>query len=335
MSNSSDYGSLSIYVRELGGSVSIDLNPYADSEWEEEQRERGERIARLESPGSIPLFAGSSLSYIELDKRGISPEHWQWGAYQAERYLRHYDSWLRLEPLFVRQLHSVGRSYAIRRYAKFERLPIAAAMTAALPHGASALLHEYFVSEGLQSAPALSQRIYAILRRGLENPDATAYSKTTCVQAEIHAIATEAWGGSADMTLSRRKTRQILALSRLHFSVAESKGSSLRKLAQLEEMYATERERLCRDGPAYLHPFARFIRNWHVQHVWALTAYYPISIRHAFDRGNRHLKMNSGNAERELTVNELALVFCSTSKIEQTAREKGPRKAEADQTLPW
>lgn len=312
---------MSIYVRELGGHVSIDLNPYADQEWEAEQEEQAEHIKKLENLGTITLFAGKSISYVALDRRGISPEHWRWGAYQAERFLRHYDSWDRLEPLLMRQLHSLGRAYAIRRYARREKLAIAAAMTAALPHGMSALLHEYFLSEGLHSAQSFSQRISAVLHRCLGNADLTAYSKATLVQAEIHAIAAGAWGESGALTLNRKKTREILSLTRLHFSVAEMKSGGLKRYGQLRDMYDAERERLCRDGPAFLHPFARFVRDWHLQHVWPLTAYYPISVRHALDRGNQHLVMNEGKVNRTVVANELALAYCSTSRIEVIARE--------------
>lgn len=328
MSNNG-YGFTSIYVRELDSYISIDNNPFADEEWDarvlREQKEQEELHEKFRSIGAVNLFAGETLVPSKLIEFGISPERWQWGVYQAERRLLHYEHWTRLEPLLVRQLHSLGRAYAIRRYAKFEKLHVATATAAALPYGINALFHQYFESEGLQATPSLAQRINVVLRECLGNPDATAYSKTARVQEEIHAIARCAWGEAGPITISRKRTREILSLTRLHYSIAETKSGGLGRLGQLKNMYDAERERLSRGGPLVLHPFARVVRDWHRQHVWPLTAYYPISIRDAFDRGSREVEIGGGRSERVVWVNELALAYCSTSRIEEIARSQSQK----------
>lgn len=324
------YSSISIYVRELDRYITIGSDPYEDNRWMEEQDNETEMRERLKLLDPIELFSGQSLTFTRLWDSGISPEHWQWGHYEADRYLRHYISWRKLEPLLVRQLHSLGRAYAIRRYARRERVPTVAAMAAALPHGVKAVLYEYFASEGLQEVRDLGQRINLILDKCSVDPALTAYSRTASVQAEIHAIATEVWGPSGPLMLGRKTTRDILSLTRLHFSVAETKCNELAAFTRLCQQYDDERKRLSKTGPGFIHPFARFIPNWHLQHVRPLTAFYPISIRDTFCRGNKHLELKGSSAPRNVIVNELALAYCSTSLIDERARLRDQAKQAED-----
>lgn len=269
--------------------------------------------------GDIDLLAQHFMCSSALETEfGLSPEDWQWAQYQANRYLRGGKTWEKLEPRVLKELLSAGRAYAIRRYARREHLSPEAAMTATLPYGMTALLHRYFSEEGIPLSHAHRQKLRLTLSQGLYAKDSTAYDKTACIQADIHTIATDLWGNGGPLRLDRNRTRKILSLSRLHFSVAETKSKSYSELAQLEKMYETRRQHSSATVPTLARRSARFIRDWQLQHLWPLSYYYPVPIRQALKRGQRHLETEGQTVSRTIMVNEVALIYC----VMQAARER-------------
>ena len=187
MSNIND--SLLIYVRDLDAHISID----AINEANEREAEDARLELEYEQLGSINLLAGDSLWPIISDHYRLSIAEWNFECYRARRYLRGLVSWEYLEPLLVRKLMSMGRPYAIRRYARAEKIKFASAMTGVLPYGMQALMSQFLTQQGLAVSIAQSQRLSTTWKAVAEK-SLTAYGKTGLIRNEIFAIAEEAWG---------------------------------------------------------------------------------------------------------------------------------------------
>lgn len=302
-----------IYVGDLDAYISIDGINAANIREEED----GASHALYEQMGSIELLAGKSLSPFSLNRRHISPADWQWELYRARRYLRGLHSWRSLEPLLLRHLLSSGRAYAVRRYAKAERISFAAAMTAALPHGMQALMSQFLAQHGLCPSREQSHRLSAAWRTATAAEDLTAYSKTGRMRLEIVAIAEDAWGRDGATGLSREATRQILSLTRLHFSVAEMKNGGFSKFSRIEALYDAERSHFLEleSSPGFTG-----IRNWRQRHLRSLLFYYPFAFRQAVARGRRQAVLD---CDRDLSVHvthEIALSNFAMTGIQRSKR---------------
>lgn len=311
MSNSGNFEP--IYIRELDTHFSL-----TEDDGENEQRQQSmDRWCHLFQ--DIELMNDYPMPPFELQWMfGLEPEDWQWALYRAHKELsRGDDSWAQLEPQLVKALLSEGRAYAIRRYARKEGLPAAAAMAAALPYGMTALLYRFFAEEGLPLTPQNRQALRDafehenVFEQGTDAPHLLAYDRTALVQAAIHDSAADVWGAVGPQRLNRQRVRKILSLTRLHFAIAESKRKSFPAIENLEQAYAARRRRSATAPPKRMRPGARFIPNWQSRHLWPMTYYYPVGIRQAFERASRFLKQTEHGFSRAVAVNELALAYAT------------------------
>ena len=202
-----------------------DLDDYVDigainDEWAREEEAR-ERRADFDAIGEIALFDGKAVSTNLLEKRGVEPGEWHWALHQAGSSLSTYSSNQELEALLVRALLSLGRRYAITRYARWEGLPIPSAQTASLPLGLKALLYQYLSGQGIQKPQQYNKQIEDVLQAAASLRDGTAYRRAGMVQSLLHEIALRDGVHGTAQSLDREATRLVLSLSRLHFSVAE------------------------------------------------------------------------------------------------------------------
>lgn len=306
----------SVYIGDLDEYISIDgINDDNQREYEEEELNK-----EWSSIGTVELMAERSLSPFLLGDRGILPSDWKWEVYRAKRYFRDLNSWKYLEPMLVRKLLSEGRTYAIRRYAKWEKIPFDAAMTAALPYGMRALLSQFFEEEHISLTHTQSQQLVKILHQAAESSHLIAYEKTALLQSIIHSIADDTWGSNGSSFLDKRRMRTILSLIRLHYSVAEMKNGGFGKFSDLEAMYRTRRQEVSRVQPTLPLFKSKFIKNWRFRHLRPLLFFYPFAFRNAITRGRLHILNIKNSGCRESVVNELALLCCALAIIKKKIR---------------
>ena len=296
-----------------------DLDDYVDigainDEWSREEEAR-ERRADFNAIGELALFDGKAVSADLLEQRGVEPGEWQWALRQAGTALNPYSSNQELEALLVRALLSLGRRYAIIRYARWEGAPIPSAQTASLPLGLKALLYQYLSGQGIRKPQQYNKQIEDVLQAAASLKDGTAYRRAGMVQSLLHEIARRDAEHATAKPLDREATRLILSLSRLHFSVAEIQLNSFTALSELSAAYSKARkaEETLRHSTS-----RRFIRNWRLRHLRPLTELFPIAIRYGLERGISHFGLNK-ELTHEAALNELALAHCGVLLMRRTA----------------
>lgn len=296
-----------IYIDDLDDDSSIDSIISSN-----ERAAEDHRAWQYERLGSIELLAGKSLSPFRLSRHDVTVEQWGFELYRAHRYLRGLSAWRSLEPLLLRQLLSAGQAYAIRRYAKEEKIAILLAMTAALPYGIQALMSQFLFRQGLVLSSAQSRQLSSAWKTTSVADNLTAYGKTGRIRGELFAIIDQICGPHASTILPREETRQILSLMRLNFSVAEMKNSGFARFDRLESLYIAERQNFLEKEKS---PSFMGIRKWQQRHLRPLLFYYPFALRQAIARGRKQAKMCEDPSLPERVANEVALAYCSLSNM--------------------
>lgn len=303
-----------IWVKDIDGYVYPDMIAREN----ERQCEEEDRQAEFDEVGEISLFNGKAISPDFLNGRGINLYEWRWAIHQAENALRHPTSGQHLERTLVRSLVSLGRSYAIARYAKWEQVPYPSAQTASLPLGIKALLSQYLIGQGIRSPQRFNDRVRAAFHAATGLTDVTAYRRTTTVQLLIHEIAQESNDRGGAETLDREATRAMLSLARLHFSVSEINFDSFADMAKLSAIYSREADTK-RSGKDEAQRIARGnIRNWRMRHLRPLTDLFPFAVRKGLERGIDQFGLGR-DLSREIAVNELALAHCGVLLMRKSA----------------
>lgn len=317
MSNYRD--GLRVWVGDLDGYISIDaINAANEQEAEEEALNH-----ELEEIGDILLLAGKTTSAWQLNRKEITPSEWRHAVHQAEMALgSEPDAILRhgthgqegAEGNFLRAMLDLGRSYAVAKYARWERLDYSSAITATLPHGIRALVNQFLAAEGIERSAYTDETIRSVLGRR-EAGGTSAYRRTGILQTALHAIADAAPNHPGGTALNRDRTRIILSLTRLHFSALELRLSSVQGLRDLIAAYAADRDTLGSDRNR-LTLNGRTISAWRLRHVRPLLDFYPYSIRHGLARAAA-----VGEYSRATFVNELALAHCGVLRMRRAGRD--------------
>ena len=266
------------------------------------------------------------MSATTLNARGINPSEWRWALHEAECVLlgRNPEE---IEKVFVRRLLSLGRQYAVGRYAKWERLPYESALTSTLPFGFRALLDLFLRAAGLSVCSGRGNILPPALKSASYTPGLTAYDRTAIIQTAVHEIAREALGPSGHQKLNRESMRVLLSIARLHFSVAEVGAvSCFNDLMHLDRLYETARRKVA-IGLDHVPPVSgRRIKNWEIRHLHPLTHLYPYSIRHAISRALQSSAEPSIGLDRAILVNELALMHGSQRLMRGVSAETARRR---------
>lgn len=316
----SGYDGLSVWVGDLDGYINID----AINAENEREAEQAALELELNEIGEIPLLAGKAMSAWQLNHKEITPSDWRHAVHQAEMaigsestsILRQGPHWQgSVERRFISSMLDLGRSYAVARYARWERLDYSSAITATLPHGIRALVNQFLAAEGIPRSSRTDKRIRSALCAG-EVREMTAYQRTGILQTTLHAFADEVPDHPGGSALDRGRTRDILALTRLYFSALELRLSSRQELQCLITAYVTARDtfgtrqdRLTSNGKS--------ISGWRLRHIRPLLDLYPYSIRHSLMRA-----MESSELMREAIVNELALAHCGILRMRRAGRNR-------------
>lgn len=294
-------------------------------DYEPEDEELEDEPARNEPEGfdfgEVALFDSKALETYLLDAKGIYPSQWRWAIYEAEKKLRHSEASQLIEHDLVRELVLLGRPYAIARYTKWESVDFPSALTASLPLGLKALLSQYLSGQGLNRKQQFNTAVRDALISAAAMTGATAYSRTSTVQALIHQIARETSDQGGPGSLDREATRKMLSLARLHFSVAEIDFGSFTEMGRLSGVYTRERESQTRAVSEHQVGAGGNIRNWRLRHLRPLTDLFPFAIRHGLERGIRHMEAN-GEVSRDIALNELALAHCGLILMRMNARAR-------------
>lgn len=317
MSNDSE---LSVWVGDLDGYISID----AISAAYEREAEQAELELELDEIGDLPLLAGKATSARHLHYRGITPSDWRHAVHQAEMAIgsqpetiscrspqRHEAA----EGHFIRAMLNLGHSYAVARYAQWERLDYPSAITATLPYGIRALINQFLTAETIPRSAGTDERIRSVLTKG-QADRMTAYRRAGMLQGALYAIADETPDHPGGVALDRDKTRIILALARLHFSTLELRLSSAKELGDLNVAYAADREMLGGRRET-LRMNKQSIKNWRLRHIRSLLEFYPYSIRFGLARAARSYQF-----DRATIVNELALAHCGVLRMRRDGRNR-------------
>ena len=315
MSNCS-HSSEMIWVGDLDGFIDLDEigRDYIREQEEAERREEYEDIGR------IYLFNEDSILPYSLSDKRISAAEWRWAKHQSERKIISSISNKELEKGVVRTLLSLGRPYAIARYAKWESVPYPSALTASLPLGFRALFFQYLTGQGLHQPEKFNGRIRDALNEAVNLVDITAYHRTSIVQSVVHEIANETNENGGLESLDREATRTMLSLARLHFSIAEINLDSFADMEKIYSMYIRERESENSKEDNNVPMGRRYVHNWRLRHLRPLTDLFPFSIRHALERGISQLELN-GKLSREICVNELALAHCEMLRMKKSYKK--------------
>lgn len=311
----SNDGGMRVWVGDLDGYINLDATDWAD----ELQAEEETSLAELDDIGNLALLAGKSISSHSVNARGVSPSEWRWAMHKADKQLSPSLDAADFERALVRALSSIGRPYAITRYAQWERVPKASALTATLPYGFKALLTQYLQAEGLQRTDVERERIRTTLSTIRDIPGANAYERVGMLQTALHELAYHAKGSLGPRGLDQEGTRMILSLARLHFAVAETRVDCFRELVELNARYEAARHRDRSGEDEYAPVVGRHLKNWRARHLRPLSDLYPFSIRHALARGANSGSL-SGEHARTIAMNELALAHCGILLMRRNAR---------------
>lgn len=333
---SNDSG-MRIWVSDLDGYISIDaINRANKQEAEAEQLEH-----ELDEIGDLPLLAGKAISAGHLCQSGVLPADWRHAVHQAELAIgtAHEEVLSQTsasregpETRFLRAMLALGRSYAIARYARWEGVDFASAVTATLSYGIRALVHQFLAAEAIPRSREADERLRDVLRQG-EGRGLIAYRRTGLLQAAIHRMADETPGHLGGAALHRGRTRTTLALARLYFSAAELRAATVQELNALLVLYDVERK-AARSDQTRIISSGRTIRGWRLRHVRPLLDLYPYAIRHSLARAVAHLSMGDRTEEipfrsitgnvfsRAALVNELALAHCGILRMRRAGRNK-------------
>lgn len=300
---------LLVWVGDLDNYVNIDAINRANQREEEEAALRQE----LREIGELRLLDGKATSAKDLFNRNIAPSEWRHAVHQAEMTISHENA----EERYLKGLLDLGRSYAIARFARWEKLDYPSALTATLPHGIRALVNQLLLAEGIER----SRYVEDVIRSALITTDRnglTAYSRTGQVQSALHRITKRPPYFEGPKKLNRFGMRNILSLTRLHFSVAELKSISIDDLKSLFLDYENERAAAATcDNPIVTN--GKSIRGWSQRHIQPLTNLYPFCIRHALKRTTAD---RQGGLDRAALVNELALAHCGILRMRRAGRDR-------------
>ncbi len=316
----SNDGGLSVWVGDLDGYINIDAISAAN----EREAEQAALELELDEIGELRLLAGKSTSARQLNYKDITPSDWRHAVHQAEMAIGSepetifgHSSQRRdgAEEHFIRAMLKLGHSYAVARYAQWERLDYPSAITATLPHGIRALINQFLAAEAIPRSAGTDERIRSVLTNDQASA-MTAYRRAEMLQAALHDIADETAGHPGGEALDRERTRAMLALARLHFSARELRLSSVTELRELAEAYTADRETLGAKREL-LTSNRRSISNWRLRHIRSLLEFYPYSIRHGLARAAR-----SDQFDRVAIVNELALAHCGILRMRRAGRNR-------------
>ena len=303
----------------LGGRDSyISLSAILRSNAEEERREALERD--ISAIGEIPLFAGKSMSAWNLNDRGLGPKDWRWALHKAETALGAASDWRDVEPNFVKDLISLGRRYAVLRYARWEMLSFSSALTATFPHGIRALLDQFLGANGPLATPANRLAMQSAFKEATVKADLIAYERAGLIRAAFHQIACDKLGPEGHLTFDREGMRAILSLCRLHYSASEIGVHTLRDLHKLDRLYENARSNVTKGSAQAYLVTGKKIHNWQMRHLHPLTFFYPYSIRNALARGIRDLEQGCASDSRSAAANELALARCAIETMRRNAK---------------
>lgn len=316
----SNDGGLRVWVGDLDGYIDID----AISATNEREDEQAALEFELDEIGELRLCAGKSTSARQLKYKDIMPSDWHYAVHQAEMAIGSEPETIcvpgserrdGVEGHFIRAMLKLGHSYAVARYAQWERLDYPSAITATLPHGIRALINQFLAAESIPRSAGTDKRIRSVLSNDQASA-LTAYRRTGMLQAALHDIADKTAGHPGAEALDRERTRAMLALTRLYFSSWELRLSSVTELRELAEAYTTDRETLGATR-ALRTSNSRCISNWRLRHIRSLLEFYPYSIRHGLTRVAR-----SDQFDRVVIVNELALAHCGILRMRRAGRNR-------------
>ncbi|NKL44817.1 hypothetical protein GFL57_28240 [Rhizobium leguminosarum bv. viciae] len=314
---SQSFDSDRFWVSDIDGYVSPSAIQ-ADNEREEQERFLNEE---LEAIGDIKLLSRKSITARALNARGVSPEEWRWALHEADTALSGEDQWPDSERPFLKSLFSMGKGYAISRYSKWEDITYSSAITATLTHGFRALLEQYLSGESVKVSAAQRVWLASALKEAESKSGLVAYDRTDILRTAIHKLA-DSPGNPGAVALNRERTRALLSLARLHYSIGEISVGSLTELRSLETLYATARSHALEQNTGRSTPGERHIKNWTLRHLHPLTYLFPFSIRHAIDRALRHGSLTVDAPERLVLLNELAVARCGILLMRREARNK-------------
>lgn len=310
MSNSDDPSRM-IWVGDLDRYVNLDQIQY----WNDQEAKEDAFRRQLDDIGDVHILASKTTSARKLNSQGISPIEWRHAIHLATTSLdKDFTTFGQAIPPppahtyerpFIRAMLDLGRIYAIARYARWENLDYSSAITATLPHGIRALVNQYLAAERIERTSFIDRLIRdALSIDEAEGP--VAYRRTRRLQAVLHDIANMTLGPDGGRALDKTRTRKILSLTRLYFSICELRLTTMKELRSMLMNYADERV-AARTNESTNKTEGRTIASWRLRHVRPLTDFYPFAIRHGLARAASH----RGHFAYDQLVNELALAHCS------------------------
>jgi hypothetical protein len=148
-----------IWVSDLDDYIDVDAINRAN----QEEAEQDQLDHELEEIGDLQLLPGRRTSARQLNWKGVSPSDWRHAVHKAEMTIgtESFGGFGQTgicakspESRFVRLMFDLGRSYAVARYARWERLDYPSAVTATLPHGMRALINQFLSFEAASRSPS-------------------------------------------------------------------------------------------------------------------------------------------------------------------------------------
>lgn len=305
MENMSYGGNLIVWVRDLDRSINLDAMWRADRRYEAEEAREEARERDFKKNGDISVLSGEVVSWESFVEKRLDFNEWRWAVHLAESAISPTATRQQLEGELVRGLVDLGRGYAVRRYARWERLPRYDAVTASLPYGFKAILVQYLSGQGLLSGSDSHERIRSLWQIVFDAKDKIAYRRVGYIQSFIHGMAYDVLGSNGLQSLDKEATRKLLSLARLRYSVDELRFNGFSDISNLLRSYSEARDAIAVvDG--YNRTSGKFIRSWSLRHLRPLTDFFPYALRNALDRGVRH-SASGAALTRIVAINELAL----------------------------
>lgn len=324
-----DDDDLTFWVGDLDSYVSI--VPEEDFEKKIlEQELRDSKEEEMKCLGSIPLLSGKCILFSTLQQRGIDLDTWRWAIHDGEKALDAPGGNNGIEGLFLKKLLEIGRPYAFRRYARREKLHTQTALAATHPNGIRAILNQFIEGSKVIWTKDSKLRILNSFNKAEKDSKSIAYFRTKVIRDAID-LETQAINFANELFLhnnslakvDRKAMRILLSLLRLHFMSRESNYRTTLEIYLNHQKYREARRVEIASYPATAKSVKGSIKNWKLRHLHPLDFYFPIVIRHALARCMEHVGEHGTPIERELAVNEIALVHCGIYLMRQHRLEGG------------
>ena len=204
-------------------------------------------------------------------------------AYKLEKFLSSSNHPKKILQQAIIYLTNAYAKPAIRRYSKSEQLPLSNQILSGSQNCLELLLVDYFKEElEIEITNDLYKEIYELVKNLDHEKNLIAYEKTTRVQEFVHYKTNYYLGLGENNNLNKVKIKNLLSTARLFYLIKESRFSSSKSFAELEEEYLNKRNmEFLFPLPSINYKSKKNFPYWRIRHLTSIFYFYKKEIRDA------------------------------------------------------